>query len=134
MTERSIKVLVKGKAVGRALKSDLPLSFLGGIEPKTGRILDRTHPLFGKNVKGRILLIPFSKGSTVGSYVIYSAKRADTAPAAILSKQMDMITATGCVLAKIPLMIIDEEMWSMIGDGELIEVDANSGTLRKLMR
>ena len=132
MVELSIKVVVKGRASGRLLKSDFPLSFLGGIDPETGTILDQAHPLFGKNVRNGVLAIPFSKGSTVGSYVIYSMKKAGTAPAAILSRQMDMIMATGCVLAKIPLVMIGEEIWNGLDDGDLVEVDADIGSLKKL--
>jgi predicted aconitase with swiveling domain len=131
LTEREIKVVVKGRGVGTVLKSESALSFLGGIDPNTGIIQDKAHSLFGENVKGRILVMPSSKGSTVGSYIIYAMRKADTAPVAILSRRFDMITATGCVLAKIPLAIVDEDTWNAIDNGDTVEVDANTGILRK---
>ena len=131
MINPNIKIVVKGKGIGKVLKSDSPMSFLGGIDPKTGQVSDKAHPLFGENVKEKILVIPSSKGSTVGSYVLYSMKKSNTAPSAILCKGFDMITATGCVLAKIPLMIIDEDMWKSIDNGQVLEVDADKGTISR---
>lgn len=131
MINPNIKIVVKGKGSGKVLKSNSPISFLGGIDPKTGLVSDKAHPLFGENVKEKILAVPSSKGSTVGSYVLYSMRKADTAPSAILCKEFDMITATGCVLAKIPLLIIDEDMWKSIDDGQFLEVDADKGTISK---
>ncbi len=129
MINPKIKIVVKGKGSGKVLKSDSPISFLGGIDPKTGLISDEAHPLFGENVREKVLAIPSSKGSTVGSYVLYSMRKADTAPSAILCKEFDMITATGCVLAKIPLLILDEGTWKSIDNGQFLDVDAYTGTI-----
>ncbi len=55
-------------------------------------------------MKGKILIYPTGKGSTVGSYVIYGMKKMGTAPAAIIMREADTVTIIGCVLAGIPLV------------------------------
>jgi predicted aconitase with swiveling domain len=98
------KAIVKGNASGEALVSLKPISFLGGIDPSTGIIKDEASELKGQTVKGRILIYPTGKGSTVGSYVIYGMKKMGTAPAAIIMREADTVTIVGCVLAEIPLV------------------------------
>ena len=67
LTGRSIS---KGTAEGELLKTDTPISFLGGVDPRTGNIIDANHPLAGQNITGKVLAFPYGKGSTVGSYVL----------------------------------------------------------------
>ncbi|MEM2964741.1 MAG: DUF126 domain-containing protein, partial [Candidatus Bathyarchaeia archaeon] len=67
--------IVGGIGVGEALVSSKAISFLGGVDPKTGTVVDETLDINGANVKGKVLVFPNSKGSTVGSYVIYALKR-----------------------------------------------------------
>ena len=73
--------LSRGKGRGPVLVSPEPISFLGGVDPETGKITDTTHPLYGKVIAGRVLVFPHGKGSTVGSYVLYALARNGKAPA-----------------------------------------------------
>ena len=61
------RIISKGYAKGEALVSNNPISFLGGVDPYTGQVIDSKHELNGKNIKDKILIIPGGKGSTVGS-------------------------------------------------------------------
>ncbi len=63
--------IVEGFAEGEALVTSQPLSFMGSINPKTGYIIEQGHELEGQCLKGKILVFPFSKGSTGGSYMLY---------------------------------------------------------------
>ncbi len=85
------------------LVSRRKLSFLGGVDPETGEIVDPTHDLSGEVVSGKVLLIPGGRGSTVGSYVIMEMARRGTAPAAILTLEAEPILVVGCVLGDVPL-------------------------------
>lgn len=96
------RMISPGKARGEALVSKEPMGFYGGIDPKTGIVIEKGHELEGKCVKGKILVFPQGKGSTVGSYVIYGMKRNGVAPAAIVNKETETIVATGVILAGIP--------------------------------
>ena len=96
------RMINPGKARGEAMVSRTPIGFYGGIDPKTGVVIERGHELEGKSVKGKILVFPSGKGSTVGSYVIYGLKKNDVAPAAIINRETEAIVATGVILSGIP--------------------------------
>jgi len=98
------KPVVKGNLEGRTLVSKYPLSFLGGVDPNSGRVIDPDSDIKGESITGKILIYPTGKGSTVGSYVIYAMKKMGTAPLAIVLREADTVTIIGCVLADIPLM------------------------------
>jgi hypothetical protein len=129
MGKYRVKVIVAAGAKGEVLKSDSPLSFLGGVDPMTGEVIEEGHPLRGRRVQGKILAIPHGRGSTVGSYVIYSLVSRGLAPVAILMKEMDMIVATGCVLGGVPLAIVRAGVWGQLRDGGLAELDPSSSSL-----
>ncbi|MEM3590194.1 MAG: DUF126 domain-containing protein, partial [Candidatus Bathyarchaeia archaeon] len=90
---------VPGFGEGKALVSPEPISFLGGVDPRTGLVIERGHPLKGLSVAGKVLIFPRGKGSTVGSYIIYGLKRYGKAPAAMVNIETEPIIATGCALA-----------------------------------
>ena len=51
--------IAKGHASGYALVTSQPLSFLGGVNPKQGKVIDPHHELFNHSIKDKILLIPY---------------------------------------------------------------------------
>jgi hypothetical protein len=112
-----------GKARGEAMVSRTPIGFYGGIDPKTGVVIEKGHELEGKSVKDKILVFPSGKGSTVGSYVIYGLKKNGVAPAAIVNRETEAIVATGVILSGIPCVdCIDIEK---IKTGDKLIVDAD---------
>lgn len=121
------RTISPGKAKGEAIVSRAPLSFYGGIDPKTGVVIEKGHELEGKSVKDKVLVFPNGKGSTVGSYVIYGLKKNGVAPAAIVNKETETIVATGVILAGIPC--VDKIDITNIKTGDRLAVDANSGTV-----
>ena len=122
------KILVSGKVEGTVLKSNDPINFLGTVDKKTGIISDKNHSLFEKSVKNTILVFPSGIGSSVGAYTIYSIKSNNTAPIAMICKKADLTVATGCALANIPLMTIDDEEFQSIKTGMKISIDTDSTT------
>lgn len=94
----------KGNVEGELLVSEQTISFLGGVNPETGEIIDPNHDLKGQSVKDKILFIPGGKGSTVGSYVIYQMKKNNTAPKAIICLKAEPIIATGAIMSNIPMV------------------------------
>ena len=79
-----------------------PISFLGGIDPATGKVIERGHELLGESVKGRVLVFPYGKGSTVGSYTLYQLRKNRMAPSAIINKECETIVAVGAIISEIP--------------------------------
>ena len=116
------RTIYPGKVKGVALVSREPIGFYGGIDMKTGIVIEKGHPLEGKSVKGKILVFPYGKGSTVGSYVIYGLKKNGVAPLAIINKETETIVATGVILAAIPC--VDGVDIEKIKDGSIVEIDA----------
>jgi predicted aconitase with swiveling domain len=117
------RVLVPGEASGEAVVVD-SLSFYGDVDPDKGVI-----KLDGRSIKDKILVIRRSRGSTVGSYVIYSLKVKGTAPLAILMERAEPIVVTGCVLADIPLIdSLPEDFFNLVKDGAHVKV-AKDGTV-----
>ena len=117
--------ITKGRAKGIALVSQKPLSFLGGVDPKTGIVTDAESDIRGQNVKDKILIFPRGKGSTVGSYVIYQLKKNNVAPKAIVVENAETIVATGAIIAEIPM--VDKIDIKKIRSGQIVEVDADKG-------
>jgi len=98
------RAIVEGEAKGVALVSDRPISFLGGIDPQSGKIIEKGHPLEGQSVAGRVLVFPTGKGSTVGSYIIYRLAKAGLAPCAIINASSEPIVAVGALISGIPMV------------------------------
>ena len=118
--------VVGGEAEGEAVVSPEPISFFGGVEPKTGKIIERNHPLKGIVIAGKVLVFPRGKGSTVGSYTLYAMAKNKAAPAAIINVETEPIIAIGCVLANIPLIDkLEKNPTQVIKTGDFIKVLAD---------
>ena len=121
------RMISPGKAEGEAIVSKEPIGFYGGIDAKTGIVIEKGHELDGQSVKGKILVFPQGKGSTVGSYIIYGLKMNGVAPAAIVNQETETIVATGVILAGIPC--VDKIDISKIHTGDKLVVDADNATV-----
>ncbi|RLI45447.1 hypothetical protein DRO61_10540 [Candidatus Bathyarchaeota archaeon] len=122
--------IIPGNVQGEAIVTSQPISFFGGLNPENGIIIERGHELKGMSVTGKILVFPRGKGSTVGSYVIYSMKKKGTAPAAIINIETEPIIAAGCVIANIPLIDkLNENPIKVIKTGDWVKVFADEGII-----
>lgn len=122
--------VARGSAAGEALVTKEPISFLGGVKPDTGIVVDPGHELFGECVAGKVLIFPGGKGSTVGSYVIYQLKKRDLAPAAMINIRSEPIVAVGAIISRIPLVDRVPEDILSLKDGTLVTVDAEKEIVR----
>jgi predicted aconitase with swiveling domain len=123
------QVIKAGSAEGIALVSPLPIGFLGGVDPETGKIIESGHPLEGEVVTGRVLVFPTGKGSTVGSYTLYRMSKAGTAPAAIVNAESEAIVAVGAIISDIPML--DQVDIGQLRTGDWVRVDNGRLTLRR---
>ena len=96
------RIIYSGTVTGEILKTDEPISFFGSIDPKTGIVKEQSHPLFGLTISGKILVFPYAKGSTVGSYILFSLKKYNKAPLAIILSECETIVAVGAIISEIP--------------------------------
>jgi predicted aconitase with swiveling domain len=118
-----------GKGRGPLLVSPAPLSFLSGVDPATGIIVEKGHPLQGTSVAGTVLAFPYGKGSTVGSYILYALSRNGHAPVAIINTEAEPIIATGAIIGKIPMIDRIGIPMGRLVSGTIVTVDGDSGVM-----
>jgi hypothetical protein len=118
------RIIYKGKAQGEALVTSQPISFYGGVDPATGVVIEKGHELQGQSVKGKILVFPTGKGSTVGSYTLYRMKKNGTAPAGMINKECETVVAVGVIISEIPC--VDKIDISKIRTGDRIQIENES--------
>jgi len=127
------KVVVKGSARGRVLVSSEPLSFWGGYDYHTGEITDRRHPLSGEIAAGRVLALPFTRGSSTTTAILLEAVHLGTAPAAILTTGVDAFFALASIVAKemyarpVPIVALSPEDFARLQSGDEVEVGEDGG-------
>ena len=127
--------VVPGAAQGSALVTDVPLSFWGVYDYHNGEITDRRHPLSGSIAAGRVLVVPFTRGSSTTTAVLLEAIKAGTAPAAIVTTNVDSFFALASIVADemyaspIPIVVILPEEAASLQTGEWIDIN-DDGYLR----
>jgi predicted aconitase with swiveling domain len=126
--------IVPGEVDGHVLAADVPLSFWGGYDAATGKIIDQRHPLADRMARGQVLVIPSGRGSCSGSGVLLEAIRNGTAPVAIITSRIDPIIALGAVLgdelySSHPVLIfVDEATRRVMRTGDWLSI-AEDGQL-----
>ena len=121
--------IAKGRGEGPLLVSPAPLSFLSGVDPASGIIVEKGHPLQGVSIEGKVLAFPYGKGSTVGSYVLYALSRNGHAPAAIVNTEAESIIATGAIIGNIPMIDHIEIPLDRLRNGVHVVVDGTAGEM-----
>ena len=134
LTRIRCKPLLKGVVSGIAIVTSQPICFWGGIDPKTGIIMERDHELRGQSVAEKIFVFPSGKGSSTTSAILLESVRRGTAPAAIVNLKTEPILVVGAIIAEklyghtLPIVDTPEkDPTTAIHSGEWVEVDANIG-------
>ncbi len=117
--------IYKGTIEGQAIVTNDGISFYGGVDPDTGKVVEVGHELEGQSITGKVLVFPTGKGSTVGSYTMYRMKKNSTAPIAIVNKEIDTIIAVGCIISEIPC--VDKIDIDSIKTGQILIVNGSEG-------
>jgi predicted aconitase with swiveling domain len=119
----------RGTGSGELLVSPAPISFLSGVDPESGTVIETGHPLNGKKIAGKVLAFPYGKGSTVGSYILYALHRNGNAPAAIINDEAEPIIATGAIIGKIPMIDRIGVPVRRLKNGVQVTIDGETGIL-----
>jgi predicted aconitase with swiveling domain len=123
--------VVKGCAEGEALVADAMLSFWGEVDPVTGIVIAVGHPLEGQSLRGKVLVIRSTKGSSATPMVLNLAKLEGNAPVAFVNVEVDSLAALGCIVNGIPMLTdLEQSPFEHIHTGDRVTVDANVGLLR----
>jgi predicted aconitase with swiveling domain len=125
------RTLAPGRARGKVLVLAEPLSFWGGMDPDTGRIVDMRHPQTGASVAGAVVAMRSGRGSSSSSSVLAEAIRAGTAPAGVILVEPDVIVALGSIVAaelygtEMPVVSVPSDSLAALHTGEPVEVRAS---------
>lgn len=121
--------LVAGDAQGELLFADVGLSFWGGVDPFSGEVIDRHHPLSGQVIAGRVLALPSGRGSCTGSSVLLELILNGHAPAALVLAQPDEILSLGALVAQalfdrgLPVLCIGEQAFERLRQARFVRVE-----------
>jgi predicted aconitase with swiveling domain len=128
------KIILRGRKVvggvceGEALVTRDHVSGWGGIDPRTGTIIETRHELRGQSFKGKVLVFPGAKGSSGWSNQFHIARLAGAAPLAMLFNEMTTKIALGAVVTHAPAMTgFDRDPLTVIETGDWVRVDADQG-------
>ena len=123
--------IAKGTAEAEALVSKDAVCFYL-VVPATGELIERNHDINGKNVAGKILIMPSGKGSSVvQADGLYKLLMKGKHPAGLIVETADTVLVTAAVAMEIPMVHkVDPEFFSEIKDGDLVTLDAVNGVIR----
>jgi len=129
------RAVVAGAAEGTALVSREPLSLWGGLCPRTGEIIDRRHELSGSYAAGKVLVIPWGRGSSTSSATLLESIRAGVAPAAFINLKVDPILALGSIVSDelyhkaVPIVVLSEKDFFSIKQDDHLNIEPD-GTVK----
>jgi predicted aconitase with swiveling domain len=120
--------VIGGSAEGEAVVTKEPVSFLGGVNPDKGVVVERGHELEGQSITGKIFVFPHGKGSTAGPYIIYAMAKRKTGPVAMINVEAEPIIAVGAAMGNIPLVDrLDKNPLEAIATGDHVRIDGDQG-------
>jgi predicted aconitase with swiveling domain len=125
--------VVGGIAEGEALVTDQTISGWGGIDPRTGEVIESRHPLRGQSIAGRVLVFRGAKGSSGWSGQFHLARLNGTAPAAMVFAKLNTKVALGAVITRVPAVTeLDRDPCTAIRTGDRVRVDGDRGIVEVL--
>jgi len=133
LTDRIVlrgRKVVGGCVEGEALVTRDHISGWGGIDPRTGTIIETRHELRGQSFRGKVLVFPGAKGSSGWSSQFHVARLAGAAPLAMLFNEMTTKIALGAVVTHAPAMTdFDRNPLEVVSTGDWVRVDADNGVV-----
>lgn len=127
--------VVGGCVEGEVLCTEAHISGWGGIDSRTGTIVETRHPLRGQSFAGKVLVFPGAKGSSGWSNAFHLTRSMGVAPAAMLFTEMSTKIALGAVVTRAPAMTdFDADPLVVLRTGDWVRVDADKGIVQLLRR
>lgn len=119
-----------GKVTGELLFSDDGICFYL-VEPTTGKIIEKEHPLYGQSISGKILVFPYGKGSSVvQADGMYQLKMKHKEPAGMIVVNADTTLAASAIILDAPMVNkMNSDFYKELHNGDLVELDADNGIL-----
>ncbi|AWD22163.1 aconitase X [Fuscovulum blasticum] len=126
---RQAQIILPGLAEGAILACREPISFWGGVDPATGRVIDVHHPLAGQSLVGRILVIPGTRGSCTGSGVLLDMVLNGRAPAALVFAEPEDVVTLGAMVAAgmfgktLPVLRLTQDAFDALSAAQSARID-----------
>ncbi len=133
------EALTPGQARGTTLVLDEPISFWGGVDENTGRVIDTHHPQSGALVAGTVLVLRCGRGSSSSSSVLAECLRNGVGPAAIVLAEPDPILALGALVAselyatEIPVVVLSTDAYAACSAARELTVQADHRSMRAVV-
>jgi predicted aconitase with swiveling domain len=123
--------IVNGTVTGPALVSRTPFSFLGDVDIRTGDVIGELSDLRGRNIAGRVLIVPATRGSAGAWRFLYQLKQHGTHPIAIITGELpDASVVQGAILSGVPIVSdLAERIGNVVTNGTLVTVDGGGGVI-----
>ena len=122
------RAVIAGSAEGEALVSTETLSGWGGVDPRTGTVIETRHPLRGQSFRDKVLVIRGAKGSSGWSSMFHLCRLAGTAPRALVFNEMTTKIALGAVVMRIPAVTgLERDPLGIVRTGDWVRVDGDRG-------
>lgn len=119
-----------GKAEGEAIVYNGPFSFLGDLDPNTGKVPAPRHQLEGKSLVNKVFVFTTGKGSSAGDSAAWAAKQKGNVPAAMICLESEPILSGAVIITKIPTVDRPEKnVFELIKTGDYVKVDATAGII-----
>jgi predicted aconitase/predicted aconitase with swiveling domain len=107
---------------GRALVTDVPITYLGYVNRDTGVVEEPGHPLDGVAIADTVLIYPKGSGSTVAPYVLMGLIYTKQGPKAVVNRDICPLTLPACSLLGLPYGHgFDDDPCMNINTGDTVE-------------
>ena len=124
--------ILPGAAEGVVIATTEALSFWGGVDPATGKVIDVHHPLHGVCLTGGVLFMPSSRGSCTGSGVLLDLILTGRAPSALVFCEAEDVLTLGALIASemfgkpLPVLRLDAENFAQFSQASHVRIDENT--------
>jgi len=119
-----------GKAEGEAIVYNGAFSFLGDLDPATGKVPAPRHQLEGQSLVGKVFVFTTGKGSSAGDSAAWAAKQNNNIPAAMICLESEPILSGAAIITEIPTVDRPEKnVFELIKTGDYVKVDATNGII-----
>ncbi|WP_306180351.1 aconitase X [Rhizobium sp. AN73] len=128
-TVRQARSILPGVAEGAVIATTEALSFWGGVDPATGKVIDVHHPLHGVCLTGGVLFMPSSRGSCTGSGVLLDLILTGRAPSALVFCEAEDVLTLGALIAAemfgkpLPVLRLDAENFARFSEAARVRID-----------
>ena len=119
------------KVSGKAMVSDVPITYLGYVNRDTGVIEEPGHPLDGVAIEDTVLIYPKGSGSTVAPFVLMGLIYTGKGPRAIVNRDVCPLTLPAASLLAVPYAHgFDDDPTLAINDGDEVEMTLEDGSVQ----